>query len=117
MSVLADIYKRLFAPKSHTHTKDEITGLGSIIGWPNYTKPTTITSGYVATKNGYIVWNTHTSPEAYIKFTIGGTTIQVARVGDSGSEEEYTGGGVIPITSGTTVTFERIDTIQFVPCL
>ncbi len=40
MSVLADIYKKLFALASHTHTKSDITDLSNLsyMGFPNYAK-------------------------------------------------------------------------------
>lgn len=54
MSVLANIYAKLFAPASHSHAKSDITDLSGIIGFPNYAGRTALSEGTAVTFDGWV---------------------------------------------------------------
>lgn len=113
MSVLADIYKRLFAPKSHTHAKNEITGYETIIGWPDYEQETLLESGTTITQNGF-VWG-FMERNGWMDIERNGKTVRVAYQGEANQSTT----GLIPVMAGDIVTasLHLNEKIHFYPCL
>lgn len=106
--------KELFATKSHTHTKSQITDLSGSIGWPDYAHTTTVSNPYTATKNGYIWCFVDNDETIYIKRN--GVEVVVFQQGEANQSSP----GPIPVMSGDTIRCTGIHGnagFKFCPCV
>lgn len=110
--------KELFATKSHTHTKSQITDLSGSIGWPDYLNGRTLSKGsdgfFTVPQNGWVWCWTDGDGRFYVRRN-GSESICVAINGDA-TQASTT---LIPVLAGDKVTASVIhdNTMHFFPCL
>ena len=114
MSFVADIYAKLFAKVSHTHTKSEITDFGGGVGFPDFSNQLDIKDAYSAARStGYVIpfdgWLS-AAPASSGNISINGKV--VFKQSDAGVTSHEAG---IPVKSGDVVSGASASTMVLYP--